>query len=255
MKSYLKTYFYSEHEYEFINANLRESLNHVDSMILCEYDIHHTGLKREMIFDINRIDEDLRHKLEYYPCEVHGKETVEAYDDEATIHRINEPVMRSYFTKLKDFDKNDIIYSVDADEIIYERTYQKMNELVSERGKVRLLLHQFFYKKNYLWKNKVFASPGAFLYGATSPKYMNNWRDDGMEPTFMCGAHFSWCMDVPTMIKKLHVYSHPRYRNCADEKLLTDAIENKTYPFDPSVKFEIEELDWDDMRIPDSMRP
>lgn len=252
--NYLKTYFYSDHEYEFINANLRESLNHVDSVILCEFDIHHTGMKRDMVFDINRIDEDLRHKLEYHPCEVHGRGTVEAYDDEAAIHRVNEPVMRSYFTKLKNFHREDIIYSVDADEVIYESTYNQMNDLVTVRGKMRLLMHQFFYKKNYLWKDKLFNCPGAFLYGSINPKYMNNWRDDGQQPTFMCGAHFSWCMSVDDMIKKLHVYGHPKYRSFADRDILTDAIENKIYPFDKSVKFDIEELDMSDWRIPESMR-
>jgi len=255
MKTYLKTYFYSDHEYEFINANLRESLDHVDSMILCEFDIHHTGLKRDLVFDMNRIDEDLRHKVEYFPCMVHGRsDTVEAYDDEAAIHRINEPIMRSYFTIVKDFDNDDIIYSVDADEVIYRDTYEKMNPLVKERGAMRLLLNQFFYKKNYLWKDKIFDSPGAFLYGAMPQKYMNNWRDYGIAPTFMCGAHFSWCMSVEKMVEKLHIYAHTRYRDCADIDLLTDAVENKKYPFDPSVRFDIEELNMDDYRIPESMR-
>ena len=56
------------------------------------------------------------------------------------------------------------------------------------------------------------------------------------------------------MINKLHTYSHPRYRFCADKDLLEKAIENKEYPFDRKAKFEIQELKSDDPIIPTSMR-
>ncbi len=254
MNTYLKTYFYSDHEYEFLNANLRESVGHIDSMILCEFDVHHTGIKRDFTFDINMIDEDLRDRVEYFPCGVHGKETVEAYDDEDTIHRVNEPVMRSYFTKCKDFSDDDLIYSVDADEVIYGSVYETIHDLAIQHDWVRLPMHQFFYKTNYLWENKGFCSPGVFKYGSVNPGYMNNWRDVGINPGFFTGCHFSWCMSVDDMVKKLHSYSHPRYRFCADKSLLEMAIRNKCYPFDLSVKFNILEISPGDDRIPESMR-
>tara|TARA_R110001599_G_scaffold231655_1_gene430914 strand:- start:316 stop:516 length:201 start_codon:yes stop_codon:yes gene_type:complete len=59
-------------------------------------------------------------------------------------------------------------------------------------------------------------------------------------------------MSPKEMVYKLHTYSHPRYRFCADEDLLTDAIENKKYPFDSSVDFNIKELSVDDKIIPKS---
>ena len=48
--------------------------------------------------------------------------------------------------------ENDIIISVDADEIIYKNMYTKILEEVNKKGIVRLNLNLFFYKMNYLEK-------------------------------------------------------------------------------------------------------
>ena len=61
-------------------------------------------------------------------------------------------------------------------------------------------------------------------------------------------------MTPEEMVYKLHTYSHPRYRFCADKELLEKAIENKEYPFDPDVDFRIRELDNDDEVIPECLR-
>ena len=61
-------------------------------------------------------------------------------------------------------------------------------------------------------------------------------------------------MDVDAMIHKLDTYSHPQYRFCADKELLQKAIEDKTYPFDTTVTFDILELDAHDNIIPASLR-
>ena len=68
------------------------------------------------------------------------------------------------------------------------------------------------------------------------------------------GCHFSWCMSPKEMVYKLDTYSHPQYRFCADEDLLTEAIEKKTYPFNRDEKFDIEEISPADDRIPHSLR-
>ena len=252
---YLKTYCYAPHEIDFIIANLRECYDHIDKMIVCEFDIHHTGVKREFEYrDVKeRVPEELRNKLDYHACEVFDI-TARAYDDESAIHAINEPVMRSYFTKLYDFKVSDVIISIDADEIIYGDSINYIHDQVRILGVVALKLRQFFYKKNYLWKDKDFTSPIAAYYGKINPKFPNNWRDTGSVTEEYVGCHFSWCMDVDAMVNKLHTYSHPRYRFCADKDLLEKAIENKEYPFDRKVKFEIQELKSDDPIIPTSMR-
>ena len=254
-KIYLKTYCYAPHEIEFIEANLQECYPHIDKMIVCEFDINHTGVKREFKYKNlkKNISENLRDKLEYHACEVYDI-TARAYDREDLIHGVNEPVMRSYFTKLYDFKPDDIIISIDADEIIYGDSIKYILKQVEEYKIIALKLRQFFYKKTYLWKNKDFISPIAAYYSAINPKFPNNWRDIGVVTDEYVGCHFSWCMTPDEMIHKLHTYSHPRYRACADKNLLQDAIENKKYPFDKNTIFEIEEIESNDFRIPKSLR-
>ena len=252
---FLKTYCYAPHEIEFIKANLEECYPHIEKMIVCEFDINHTGMKREFEFkDINsQIPEEHLDKFDYHACVV-SEHTVKAYNNEDAIHRVNEPIMRSWFTKLYDFSADDIIISVDADEIINGEKIKYITEQVQKHGTVRLKMRQFFYKKNYLWKNKDFVSAIATQYSRMSPKYPNNWRDQGPITEEFVGCHFSWCITPEQMIHKLHTYSHPRYRFCAKKELLEDAIENKKYPFDNNVNFDIEEIGLNDMRIPKSLR-
>jgi len=252
---YLKTYCYAPHEVEFIVANLKECYDYIDKMIVCEFDINHTGVKRPFEYsDLKSlVPEELSDKLDYHACEVYDI-TARAYEDEAAIHGVNEPVMRSYFTKLYNFSDNDIIISIDADEILYGEQLPYIIEQVSKQGAVRLKLRQFFYRKTYLWEGRDFVSPIATYYGVINPKFPNNWRDIGNVTEEYVGCHFSWCMGVEAMIHKLDTYSHPRYRFCADRDLLENSIANKTYPFDDNVSFDIRELPADDSLIPKSMR-
>jgi len=252
---YLKTYCYAPHEIDFIIANLKECYNHIDKMIVCEFDIHHTGVKRDFEYtDLKeRVPEELRDKLDYHACEVFDI-TARAYDDESACHAVNEPVMRSYFTKLYDFEDDDIIISVDADEILYGDKVEYITSLLPINGTITLKMRQFFYKKTYLWKNKIFKSAIATYYKDINPKFPNNWRDTGNPTQEYVGCHFSWCMDVDAMVNKLHTYGHTRYRFCADKELLEKAIEDKEYPFDRKVKFEIQEIEEDNPIIPVSLR-
>ena len=252
---YLKTYCYAPHEVEFIIANLKECYDYIDKMIVCEFDINHTGVKRPFEYsDLKSlVPEELSDKLDYHACEVYDI-TARAYEDEAAIHGVNEPVMRSYFTKLYNFSDNDIIISIDADEILYGEQLPYIIEQVSKQGAVRLKLRQFFYKKTYLWEGRDFVSPIATYYGVMNPKFPNNWRDVGNVTEEYVGCHFSWCMGIEAMIHKLDTYSHPRYRFCADRDLLENSVANKTYPFDDNVSFDIRELPADDNLIPKSMR-
>ena len=252
---YLKTYCYAPHEVEFIIANLKECYDYIDKMIVCEFDINHTGVKRPFEYsDLKSlVPEELSDKLDYHACEVYDI-TARAYEDEAAIHGVNEPVMRSYFTKLYNFSDNDIIISIDADEILYGEQLPYIIEQVSKQGAVRLKLRQFFYKKTYLWEGRDFVSPVATYYGVMNPKFPNNWRDVGNVTEEYVGCHFSWCMGIEAMIHKLDTYSHPRYRFCADRDLLENSVANKTYPFDDNVSFDIRELPADDNLIPKSMR-
>jgi|TARA_R110000824_G_scaffold191451_3_gene373143 hypothetical protein len=251
---YLKTYFYVPHEIKFLKMNLREAYNHIDKFIICEYNRTHTGAPKDYIFDqfYNEFTEKEKEKILYVKGDL-SKWTVEAYNNEPAIHAINEPAMRGFFETEVDLKDDDIVVSIDADEIIYGHMYPKIIDEVNRRLLVRLNLHQFFYKPTYLWEGKDFVSPIATKYSVFKGSFPGcNWRDQGPIMDGKAGCHFSWCMSPKEMVYKLHTYSHPRYRFCADEDLLTDAIENKKYPFDSSVDFNIKELSVDDKIIPKS---
>lgn len=252
---YLKTYFYTENEVKFLIMNLIESYDFIDGFIISEHNRTQTGRPRDYIWDKVKGDfpPHLMDKVIYIPSDI-SEETVDAYDDEDTCHRVNEPVMRSSFMKDMEFNDDDVIISVDADEIINSEAYLYILTMVDMKECIRLPLHQFFYRMNYLWKDKEFNSPIAAKYKVFKNNYPCNWRDVGEVLPHKVGCHFSWCMSPKEMVYKLHTYSHTRYRFCADEELLTKAIEEKTYPFDTNVKFEIEELDYSDERLPECIR-
>lgn len=253
---YLKTYFYVEHEFQFLKYNLQEAYNHIDKFIICEFNKTHTGMPREFIGweKLKQyLPQDKLDKVLYLPLDI-SQYTVEAYNDEDKIHAINEPVMRSIFMKHINFQDNDIIVSVDADEIIYEKTYPKIINFLKNKNVCSLNLHQFFYKKNYLWKNKDFIAPVAAKYSYFKNSFPCNLRYEGEVLSEKAGCHFSWCMSPEEMVYKLHTYSHPKYRFCANKELLEEAIKNKIYPFDLTEKFEIEELEYSSDILPQSIR-
>ena len=143
---------------------------------------------------------------------------------------------------------------MDADEIIYRDSYPYIFSEVESKNCVRLRLNQFFYKKNYLWEDKDFISPIAAKYKIFKNHYPCNWRDSGPVTSDKVGCHFSWCMTPEEMVYKLHTYSHPKYRFCANVELLSEAIDNKKYPFDDGTDFRIRELSLDDPIIPECIR-
>ena len=253
---YLKTYFYVAHELPFIKANLLESQDSVDYFIVCEYDKTHTGMPRPFIGKDKLFDclpSELHSKLIYLPLEI-GKYTKEAYNNENLIHKINEPVMRSIFMKHMQMTDEDIVISVDADEIIYRDAYSSIYAELEKVDVVQLKLNQFFYKKTYLWENISFIAPVAAKYKYFKKKFPCNLRYEGKVMDEVVGCHFSWCMNVDEMIYKLHTYSHPKYRSCADRDLLREAVKNKTYPFDPNINFQILEIPENSELLPLSMR-
>jgi hypothetical protein len=254
---YLKTQFYTPTELNFINLNIAEAYDKVDGIIVTECDIHHTGRPNDFIF------EDYKHMLNpkymdkviYLKCELRDK-AIDAYEPEKEhlIHKHNEPLMRGHFVKLMDFDDEDIIISVDGDEIIYKESYDLIIEEVKKRNKVNLNLNQFFYRLNYYWENKNFIAPTASKYKMYKNSYPNNWRYDGHLLPNKHGCHFSWCMTPEQMMYKLDTYSHPMYRKCAKLDLLEDAVQNKKYPFDPKTSFNIKEIELDNKILPNSLR-
>lgn len=251
---YLKTYFYTEHEIKFLKLNILESFDFIDKFIICEFNRTHTGEPRDFIFEKYKhiFTEKELSKITYLPCDI-SNESVYAKNDEDLIHAVNEPLMRGFFVKLLNFNDDDIIISIDADEIIYGHMYEKIINNVKNHGTTLLKMRQFYYKMTYHWYTNDFIAPVAIRYSEFKYTYPCQLRYMGKLLDEYIGCHFSWCMTPEEMIYKLETYSHPKYRFCADLNLLNDAIHNKKYPFDSSVNFKINEISIDDQMLPKNL--
>lgn len=257
---YLKSYCYSQHELPFVIANLQEGYNNIDKYYLYEYNYTHTGIKKNYEFEkvINLIPSNLKEKLIYRKINLDNY-YVHSPNNENLCHKINEPIQRNwFFNDNLVLNNDDIIIDIDCDEIIYEKSYLKLiNELIKKNIPLSIKLNQFFFKHNYLWTNCNFSSPTIYKYSMVKNNNkkikgikIKNLRDLPNKTNKIYGCHMSWVMPVDLMVKKCFKTAHTRYKHLANKELLTKAIEDKKYIFDPKRKFNIDELKLDDNRIP-----
>lgn len=248
MRKILRTIFYAPSEIPFIKMNLWESREYIDLFVICEFNRTHVGTPREFIFDHYRdhIPQELQSKIHYLPADIsHGVKLAEE-DDGAQMHE-NETLMRDYFSSLIDLQDEDIIISLDADEVLYRHMYWKIYDMIVSGGAKALLLplHQFIYRMNYLWEDNIFWAPTVCRksFYNHSPK-PHNWRYDGQRFPFFAGCHFSWQLSIDEMLTKLHSYAHrDKYPHLMNREALLAAVVNKAYPFDPDRPFFVKELD------------
>lgn len=243
---YLRTIFSAPNEIKFLKLNIMESFNYIDKFIICEFNKTHTGLPRELSFHkySSIFTKEEMKKIIYLEIDLSNNTEVSNGNDE--IAHQNERLMRGYFASKINLDKNDIVISIDADEVIYKENYEKIiNYFKYPWRKIAALpLRQYFYKVNYLWENIVFKSPIACRASYFLKEYPSQWRDAGKPLKFLVGAHFSWCLTIQEMLEKINAYAHNGlYKHLADEKVLTNAIKNKEYPFEPDREFNISVLD------------
>lgn len=242
---YLKTILSAPNEIKFLKLNLREAFEHIDKFIVCEFNRTHTGEARELIFEkfIDQFTEAERDKILYVGADISDK-AISAKDSSKMAHK-NERLMRGYFAHQVDLKDDDIVFSVDADEIIFGHIYPRV---IAQFGfftnAIQLQLHQFYYRVNYLWENKKFVAPTVCRAKYYKYKHPGQWRYDGRIFSEIAGCHFSWCLSIDEMIAKLNMYAHQQdYGHLANREILENAIKNKTYPFDPMTDFRIRVLD------------
>ena len=240
---YLKTYFYAPYEIKFIKLNIKESLRYVDKVILCEFNKTHLGIDRNFIFKqySGCFSKDELDKIIYLECDLSN--LIVKADNSEQIHK-NENLMRGYFESQMELNKNDIVISVDADEIIFSQNYNKLIDQISIfRPALKLQLNQFFYRINYLWENERVVAPTIARVDYYRGRFPGQWRYDGHLYPEVIGDHFSWCMTTDEMIRKMMAYGHHYdYQHLMKKEILEEAVKSKTYPFDEDRDFKIREL-------------
>lgn len=249
--TYLKTIFSTPSEIKYLKLNIQESYQHIDKMIVCEFNFTHTGKKRSLIFQnyLDYFTKDEKDKIIYIGADI-SEDVKTAINNESVAHQ-NEKLMRGYFTKIIDLDKEDIVFSVDADEVIFSQFYEEIKTKLNsakwpwQSKCYRLPIRQFFYKINYNWTNLKFISPVACKASYFLKKgFPAQWRDEGKVYDKFVGSHYSWCISLEEMVEKVKNYAHQeQYSHLANIDSMKDAVKNKKYPFDPTRKFDIEVLD------------
>jgi hypothetical protein len=249
----------------FIIANLDEGFEHIDKLILYEYNFTHTGIKKDYEIEkvLHLIPEKLKTKLLYKKIDLTNYIEY-AVNDENKCHQINEYIQRSWLFNDKDIVLNDedIIIDIDIDEIIYKNCYK---ELILELNKINkplsIKLNQFFFKNTYLWSNLIFDAPAIYKY-----KMVKNINKNvkGVQCKYqrycyhktskIYGCHMSWVMPIDDMIKKIYSGAHTKYRHLGKREILEKAIIEKKYIFDLKRPFNIIELDLVDTRIPTALQ-
>lgn len=245
---YLKTIFSSPHEIKYLRLNLKESFDYIDRFIVCEYNRTHIGTERELIFKnyIGQFTEEENKKILYIAADISAL-AVDGRKDSAIAHK-NELIMRGYFASQIDLSDKDIVFSVDADEIIFKQCYDPIIDKLKKTywpfsQSLLLPMHQFFYRVNYLWEDLIFTHAVACKSSAFKD-YPSQWRDKGKKYSEIVGCHFSWCMSIDEMIQKLGMYAHHHeYAHLVKREILEDAVKNKKYPFEPGRDFKIRVLD------------
>lgn len=261
MSMVLRILVSSPHELPFLRLNILESMRKVDRILVCEADFTHTGQIRGFIFDqlIKELSEGERAKVEYLPMKL--GHLIDWNRKDGDLYHHIEQLIRNQFTEETTIGEKDIVVAVDADEIIYEETYdlirKKLNsKFVIHPKSLRLKLNQFFYRLDYHWFNCSFTSPVAanaryFLEKGKTAQ----WRDEGKVLSAFAGCHFSWIMDIEQMVRKLETYAHNDiYGKYANKELLEDAIKNREYPFDRKVNFKINKIERSSLLYPNHFR-
>ncbi|MFA5886397.1 MAG: hypothetical protein WC863_01310 [Patescibacteria group bacterium] len=242
---YLKTIFSAAAEIKYLKLNIREAFPYIDKFIICEFNRTHTGATRELIFNnyYSEFSASEQAKIIYLGVEA-ASFIKPAQDNRQQAHK-NEKIMRGYFASQIKLANNDIIFSVDADEIIFGQKYpQLIAQLKFWRPAIQLPLYQFYYRLNYLWANNKFIAPTVCRAWYYKFRYPGQWRYAGWIYPEITGCHFSWCLTIPEMLAKIKGYAHQQdYQSLAQTEILTAAVESKTYPFDPQVDFQIKVLD------------
>lgn len=249
-KIYLRTIISAHNEIKFIKLHLAESEGYVDCIIVCEYDCTHSGEPRDYIFEQylknGTFTKEEKDRIIYVQGKV--RHLVKKTHNNAKYLHKNEKLFRGYFAHHVRLKLNDIIITVDADEIIFRRSYDEILSNFKRPNSnpiIRLKLWQFFYKPTYLWTDIIIQAPVACRVKRKLFQYPAQWRDEGKLMDNIVGCHFSWFLTIDEMIEKLHSYAHAAdYGHLAEVSILQDAVENKKYPFDESRDFHIKEVDY-----------
>lgn len=261
MKNYIKKIISSPSELKFIKIDLQESKDIIDKIILVESNYSHSGLSKKYIddkifnesFTSKQIKNIIRIKADLSPFV--KKDTIKFRE----LH-FNERVNRGIFQDYVKLTDSDIIFSLDADEVLYRNSYIELISKVRSNNKAyQLKLHTLIYRPDLIWKDMVFIAPtvckvnfyNSILMKIKSRlKKYKQWRYHGEVLEDFYGVHFNWHLTPSEILIKLSNYSHrDKFVNKnLDENKIKKMISNGEY-IDNDINIQLEKLDLDSENI------
>lgn len=228
-------------EIDFVRLNAFELLPLVDEFLITEANYDNFGKPHESrcahFKDFYPLDSP---KVKYLYMDIHKQVRHEA-SKASDLHH-NEQAMRDGFVQYLHLKGDDIVISMDADEVIFNQKAKKfinrLNRRFNKRSGYVLRLHQFVYKANLCWTNCDFRGPVITRASVYLDKVNAQWRYEGFPTYFKSGTHFSWVMDIDSMLEKIATTSHSiEYSEFARRETLEKAIADKIWIFDQNRSF------------------
>lgn len=240
-------------ELPFLWMQFEEAASEVDLIVVTEFGYTHSGKPRQSFFHLYA--EEFRSRfpqLLYLFCPDIPGLIFDAQTPDEQHH--NENLMRAWFVEQVRVASTDFVVAPDADEVLYAESFRWMRENCgrSVRG-FRFRLHQFMYRPNWLWLEQSPRVPSILRFGSFRHRSNFNWRYRGEQLSGFWGCHFSWCIPVEEMVQKVESYAHSAdYSHLVSATVLRNAVQSKTYPFEPERPFSLIELDFDSEILPAS---
>jgi len=247
-----------EWEVPTIRMIVAEALGNVDEILVLEHNYSHSGIERTYVLEESLMDLTGNRDgtlVSYIQVDLQDA-IIRSAITSRDMH-VNERLMRGSFERFTEIKDDDIVFCVDADEVIYRNSFKLLENRVRRdpfRRVWAIPMHQLYYRPDYLWTDCDFASAVVGRASSLRSK-VNPWRDSRWKARGVHGCHFSWQLTVEQMLIKLQMYAHSLdFRHLASVPILEDAVKSRKYPFDPERDFTIQKLDERDMEtiLPES---
>ena len=163
---------------------------YVSHFVICEANFNHNGTKRELIFDINKFKK-FQDKIIYIPLNHQPKNLLRINNEDSQLIKnsktldnalLRENFQRNFlFTKIRDFNENDLVIISDVDEIPNLENFNYKSKITIFKQKM------FYYKLNLLHQNFIwYGSKICKKKYLKSPQWLRNikakkyplWRAD-----------------------------------------------------------------------------
>lgn len=238
-------------ELDMLESRLNYLDSYVDHFVIVESNRSYTGIKKDLIFDSNKLRfKKFIHKITYLPF-LPKSETVDSWTFEFN--------QRDHITNgIKQFSGDDIVIVSDIDEIPNPILFTPISKFLdeNENNVARLIQSMFLYnlqtkqivswERSYLTKvTTVLEQTPSWLRAMDDKNCYHNFsiRPDKFYPKVNSqkfdngGWHLSYFMSVDEIVKKIESFSHTEYNTdyMKDKTRIKKCIDNATDMFDRQI--------------------